>query len=280
MPEFRVAVAQLDAVAGSPQRNLGRIEALLRQLERKVDLVVFPELYLTGYGLGPRLTELAEPPDGAMVGRLADLARRHETALIVGFPERAGSSIYNSAAVIDERGHLAGVHRKIHLFDQERETFAAGQEPVVVQLKSVRVGICICYDLEFPETARMLALKGAELIAVSTANMRPWEEQQDVYCRARAMENQVFLAVANRVGTEGPIEFFGRSAIVGPMGELLVRAPDGREAVVDAVLQPADVDEARKGPVSYLRDRRPERYGLLVQSEKAGNPDRPGFSGL
>jgi len=259
-----VAVAQLDAVPGSPERNLARIEAVLRDLEPRVDLVVFPELYLTGYNLGLRLGSLAEPLDGAMLGCLADMARRHETALIVGFPERAGRSLYNSAAVVDERGRLAGVYRKIHLFDQERETFTAGQDPLVVRLKSVPVGVCICYDLEFPEMARMLALEGAQLIAVSTANMRPWEEHQDVYCRSRAMENQVFVAVANRVGTEGSVEFFGRSVIVGPMGEKLAQAPDGQEAVVAATLRMADVGEARKGAVSYLRDRRPDRYGRLA----------------
>jgi predicted amidohydrolase len=180
----------------------------------------------------------------------------------VGYPERRPDGVYNSVAVVNADGTVRSPYRKIHLFGRECHYFRPGHCYVVQRLAGLTVGVLICYDLEFPECSRALALSGADLIAVSTANMAPYREAQDVYVRARARENQVFVALANRVGREGRTRFVGGSGVWDPQGTGLVHA-DTAERVLIASIDRSAVSRARRA-FSYLRDRRPECYAVIA----------------
>ena len=178
--------------------------------------------------------------------------------------------------LIGRDGRSLANYRKCHLFgDLDRDMFRAGQSPpAVIELDGIRVGLLICYDVEFPEAVRLLALAGADLVAVPTALMDPFEVVARTIVPARAVENQVFLAYANRCGREGDLRYCGLSCVVGPDGADLVRAGRGEELVF------ADLDldrlRAARAPSPYLRDRRPELYAPLADAARPPRERDPG----
>ncbi len=258
---MRIALAQSAGTPGDVAANLAAIERLTGQAAAGgARLVVFPEAFVTGYNVGPeRAAELAEPVDGPSVAAIAALARASGTAILTGYVERtAEGTIHNSAVLVDADGTTRANARKTHLFaDLDRAMYAPGDALALTTLDGLRLGVLICFDVEFPEPVRRLALAGAQLIAVPTALMEPSEFIAETLVPARAAENQVFVAYANRVGTEGDLTYVGRSRVAGPDGALLADAsPDGEEVVL-ADVDPARIDEER-ARFSYLAERRPE----------------------
>ncbi len=239
-------------------------DALDQAAERAAgsDLLVLPELFLTGYNIGAdALRARAEPQDGPHAHHAAEIARRHRVALLYGYPERAiDGALYNSALLVGADGRTLANYRKTHLFgDMERAVFTPGAEPfVLADVAGVRTGILICYDVEFPEAVRGLALRGADLVAVPTALMQPYAFVADIMVRTRAFENQVFLMYANRCGEEPPLHYVGHSCIVGPDGTDLARAGAGSQ-MLSATL---DFDAAAQSRAlnTYLQDRLPRHY--------------------
>jgi len=223
------ALYQATARPGDTAHNLSLLErAAASAATSGARLLVLPELFLSGYRLDERLAVVAEPLDGPSVARLKEISARHELALVVGLPERADGRLYNAAVAIDARGHVAGRYRKIHLFGpDEPRFFTAGTEPCVVDLDGMRVGLAICYDIEFPEVARALVRAGAEMICVPTANMHPYVSVPTTLVRARALENGVPVIYANHCGSCGPLQFTGDSCIVAYDGNDRARAGDG-----------------------------------------------------
>ena len=179
----------------------------------------------------------------------------------MGGPEAVPEGIYNTAFALDATGRLLGRHRKAHLFgDLDRALFVAGEHPfTTVDLHGVRIALCICYDVEFPETVRGAALAGAHLVAVPTAQMEPFRFVAEQLVRARAWENQIYVAYVNHDGSEGDLEYVGRSSIVGPDATVLDAAGHG-EAVLCAEIDPGAVARARvENP--YLTDLRRDLFG-------------------
>jgi len=225
---MRVALCQLP-ISPDPATNLGRVAQAVADADRQgADLAIFPEATLARFGSD--LRGLAQPLDGEFGTGLAKLARDSGMALVVGVFEPAPDNrVYNTAVAYSGSGELVAAYRKIHLFDSlgERESalVAPGSEPVVVDLAGIRAGIATCYDIRFPELARALVARGAELIVVPTA----WaaglfkEEHWVTLVRARAIENTVWLAAAGQVPdpdsppTRAPTGV-GRSMLVDPMG--------------------------------------------------------------
>ncbi len=243
----RIAVYQASAAQGDKAANLERIlRAAGAAGAMGADILVLPELFLTGYNIGRLVHELAEPRTGQSLAAMGAAARQSGCALCVGFPERDGDSVYNAAALIDASGELVCVYRKMHLFgDQEAALFSRGEELVVAGLAHSRVGLAICYDIEFPEVARELKRQCAEVVLVPTANMMPFTQVPTALVRARALENAMTVAYANLCGSEGDMQFTGLSAIVGPDGLDLARAGSS-EALLIAELPSA----ASLGPLS------------------------------
>jgi len=231
-----VALAQLSPRLRGTQENT---ETMCRVVARNAgaDVVVFPELYLSGYTVKD-VEELAIRGDGPEVRAVADIARKHSTALVFGVPERVGSGVANSTFCVDERGALAAVYRKVQIYGgEESEAFVVGDELIVVELCGIRTGLMICFDVEFPEVARSLALAGAELLLTISANMEPFANDHAVFAAARALENGLPHAYVNQVGPgEGGLIFTGGSTIVSPDGEVLARAGSAEEATIGARL--------------------------------------------
>ena len=258
---MRLAVHQTAGTFGDPAANLAALAATAAEAaEAGAELLVLPELWLTGYNLGDRAGELAEAADGASAAAVAETARRHTLAILYGFPERAGDDVYNAAQLIDACGVRRACYRKAHLFGAaETRLFAAGAAAApVVEVAGRRVAILICYDVEFPEAVRRAALDGAEAVLVPTALFQPFDFVARQLVPVRAWENGVYLAYANRCGAEGDLRYVGLSTICGPDGRALAAAGADAE-LLRADLDPAAVAAARTAS-PYLRDRRPRLY--------------------
>jgi predicted amidohydrolase len=221
-------------------------------------------MFLTGYAIGDDIARLAEPADGDSADAIAEIATRHGVAVAYGYPEREGETVHNSAQLISADGTRLANYRKTHLFGCfERDHFTPGVQPVVqAELNGLRVGLMICYDVEFPENVRAHALAGTDLLVVPTAQMHPFQFVAESVVPVRAFENQMYVAYVNRVGPEGEFEFVGLSTLAGPDGIARTRAGRGEELV----LADADPDflAASREANPYLKDRRPGLYGSLV----------------
>ncbi|MQL50729.1 carbon-nitrogen hydrolase family protein [Desulfofundulus thermobenzoicus] len=262
---FILALAQAGAVLYDKDQNIKKAEFLMSEAAAKgARAILFPEMFLTGYMVWDKVTELAESLDGQLIKKLSVLARRFNLMTICGFPEvNPGFLPYNSACIIDADGTVLGAYRKTHLFGNELKYFTPGGDIPVINTSIGKVGVMICYDSEFPEVARVLALQGARLILSPTANMDPYSKYQSVYLKARAMENGVFVAIANTVGTDGTFRFFGQSGVADPTGHLLCFGGSGEEllyAQIDFSLVPP-----RDEGLRYLEHRRPQIYHRLIQ---------------
>ncbi len=269
--DYRIAVCQFEPVFLDKQSNLGRMEDLAqRAVLGGARLVIFPECCVTGYAEGESVVEMARQAEsvkgsdkGVSVQRLEKLSKDLEAQLIVGIPTFVNGSVYNSALhILPDRGVVSS-YSKTHLWGTEGKVFAGGEEFSVRQGPAGLLGFLICYDLEFPEVARVLSLMGAQLLVVCTANMRPWEESQRVYARARAMENCVYVAIANCIGMFGSMNFFGGSIIVDPYGNVLAEAGT-REAVLVADIDLELVKRAAN-ETDYFNKRRTELYDALSE---------------
>jgi len=262
---MKVGIYQCEGVPGSKGKNLAILQRAARgAAEQGAGLIMFPEMFLTGYNIGDTVFNLAESSTGPSAEKAAEIARKTGIALLYGYPERSQEGIYNSALLIDAQGKMLANCRKTHLYgDQENRCFQPGDELVLAELEGLKIGFLICYDVEFPEAARMLAVAGAELIAVPTALMEPYCRTARILVPARALENQVFVAYVNRCGAEGDLDYCGLSCVAGPDGKDVVRAGRTEELLV------ADIDvsaiTAAKGEYPYLGDLRPDLYATRVK---------------
>lgn len=232
---------------------------------QQADILITPEMFLTGYNIGaPAVRAAAQKTDGHVLQQVATLASTHNIAILVGFPELSDDGlIYNSAAFIEPSGATLCVYRKTHLFgDVDRAQFAAGTVlNAPFTYKGWQVAIAICYDIEFPEVARFYAQAGAELILTPTANMAPFHSVTNNMVPVRAQENALYIAYANYVGSEAEFNYFGLSCICGPMGEDVARATSEGEELIVGTISRQDIENARKS-TPYLLDLRSELYTL------------------
>jgi len=228
-----------------------------------VDVLCFPELVTTGYSLGQKWIDVAELIPGPTTEKLGRIASDLGSYLIAGMSERDSQSgrVFDSAVLIDRGGEVAGVYRKVHLWDEERRFFTPGNEFKVFSTDVGAVGIGICYDLEFPETSRILALGGAEMIFFPAAEMRPFENHVDNFLRSRAAENGVFVCMSNMIGREAQTVFFGHSQIVSPDCRVMARAR-GSPGLATARLDLRSIARERRR-LPYLQQRMPAAYGAL-----------------
>ncbi|MBI3578904.1 MAG: acyltransferase [Ignavibacteriales bacterium] len=232
---MRVAIVQTNPIFGDVKANVDRALATMQHVE--ADLFVLPELFNTGYNFisTEEVGNLAETPDGYTFKRLAEFATKKTCYVVYGFAEKA-EKIFNSAALVGPAGPI-GVYRKVHLFNRENLFFAHGKSGFpVFDLPFGKIGIMICFDWIYPESARTLALKGAQLIVHPSNLVLPYCPDAMV---TRCLENRVFAATANRVGIEDRggfnLSFIGTSEIVSPRGEILKRlsADKSEVGVVD-----------------------------------------------
>lgn len=262
--KLTIAGLQSAGIPGCIKANLAELEDAARTAAQAgADLLITPELFLTGYDIGDQIFEFCESDLLLSVRRIAS---KHGIALIAGAPEKASGTraCYNTAFFIDASGELLGRHRKAHLFgDLDRDRFVAGDETyTIVDFGGVRVAMMICYDVEFPEAVRAAALDGAHLIAVPTAQMAPFEFVAEQLVRVRAWENQVYVAYVNHDGAESDTIYVGRSAIIAPDATVLASVGSGNSLLYATVDTDFVAAEQRRNP--YLLDRRPNLYRALT----------------
>ena len=227
--EFRVACAQMDIALGDKEVNFETAVQMVKEAaSRKVDVLVLPELFTTGYCL-EKANELGESPNGHSIELLRDLAGRFRIFLVAGsILEKRGQEIFNTCHLIGKDGKLLGFYDKVQLFPpfDENRYLSAGLETPIFKTGFGIFGVMICFDLRFPELARTLAVNGAQVIfcpaEFPTERIAVWA----TLLRARAIENQVFVVGCNRVGSDGKHVFGGRSAIINPEGVTLSQAYD------------------------------------------------------
>jgi predicted amidohydrolase len=277
-----VACCQLAPVLGDPAANRELAAAAISEAAGQgAAIVVLPELMSSGYVFESKAeaAACAEPADGETVGVWARLAADHGIVIVGGFCEAAGGDVSNSAALVDRSG-LCGVYRKAHLWDNERRWFSAGSTaPPAVETEFGRIGMMICYDLEFPEWVRLPALDGAQLLC-APANWpdspRPAGERpaEVVRVQAGAAVNRVFIAACDRTGEERGVDWVGGSVIVDVDGWPLASAFRATGSVSDTIYAACQLGDAMNKKIgasnNVQTDRRPELYGRICERGVAG----------
>lgn len=254
--------------AASADEALARLDATAALARAQgADLLVCPEMSLTGYGIGAaRVQALAEPADGPLAQAVARIARRHRLAVVYGYAELNGPHTpFNAAQCVGPDGRAMANYRKTHRFgDLDRQQFSPGDRaPQVFEWRGWRLGLLICYDVEFPETVRLLALQGADAVLVPTANMRAYDEVPHLLVPARACENRLYMAYANACGEEPGLVYGGLSTLAAPDGAVLAQAGRDEELLVTR-LERGALKAAQAG--SQLPHRRTDLYGGLLES--------------
>lgn len=261
---FKVGILQFEPELLKKEKNLEQIKKLLEPVS--ADLIVLPELAVSGY-LFQSFEELKKVAEDSQSGPTAkffrELARQNDTSYVVGFAEKEADRFYNSAMLINPDGEIF-VYRKTHLFCEEKRWFEPGNSGlnVFTAKKGVRVGMMICFDWIFPESARTLALRGAQIIAHPANLVLPWCQQAMI---TRSLENRVFSITANRIGTEknerAELTFTGMSQIISANGEILFRCGESQKTAHVVEIYPQQADDKMITDLNHAwRDRRPDMY--------------------
>jgi predicted amidohydrolase len=251
---MRVGFVQINSKLSDVEGNINKAFRLVGK--KKVDLLVLPELFNTGYNFRSRreLAKVAEPiPQGPTTQTIREFSKRDGTMIVAGIAERNGHGFYNSAVVV-KGGKYLGTYRKVHLFYNEKRFFKPGNEFKVFG----KIGVMICFDWIFPESARTLMLKGAEVVAHPSNLVMP-------HCpdsmKTRALENHVYVVTADRVGVERGLRFIGQSQIVSPRGRIIYRASATREeCIVKGINLSWAHDKSVTPRNDLVKDRVPRAY--------------------
>lgn len=265
----KLALAQMSSKRGDKQENLQRMEKMISESkDLSAELVIFPELCVTGYANRDQVYELAETVPGPTTEKMEIMVRQKNLHVIFGIPEissKTKGTLYNTAVFIGPDG-LIGKYRKMalptHSVFEEKRYFRLGYEAAAFSTRLGNVGLCICYDLFFPEVIRLTRLKGAQLIVCISASPAVRKEYFEILTAARAIENTAYLAYVNLVGIEEGLQFWGGSRLVSPTGKVLAKAKYDEP---DLVLCDVDFGDLRPAEafIPTLRDLRPELFDQL-----------------
>ena len=261
---MKVAAAQISCSLGDPNSNLLKVRDFSRRArEAGVELIVFPEMTDTGYAMSVIQSHASSWNSGFVPG-LQEIAAKLSIAIVCGVSEQDGASIYNSQVFVDQRGQIAAKYRKTHLYAvapvEEQKCFVSGDTFSSFALGSLRFGFSICYDLRFPEMYRKLVVEqNVGAFIVSSAWPFPRLEHFQTLTLARAIENQSYVIVSNRVGKDDELWFCGSSAIIDPRGVAVASASADREELIEADLS-EDLVLSVRGRVKSLAHRRQDLY--------------------
>jgi len=267
--KIKIALAQTSCKRENKAENLAKMEkATTKAKKQNADLVIFPELSLTGYVVRDQIYELAETIPGQSTKIIENLAKKTKTHIVFGMPElseKTQSTIYNTAVLVGPEGFI-GKYRKMYLpthsVFEEKRYFRPGYQTAVFDTKLGKIGLIICYDIFFPEVSRLTRLKGAQLIVCISASPAVRRAFFETLTVARAIENTAFLAYVNLVGIEDGLQFWGGSRLVGPNGKVLAQAKLDEEDLVICDIDYADIRPVETF-VPTLRDLRPELFDKL-----------------
>jgi len=263
---MKIAAAQISCRLGDFDANVGKVGHFAARAKRSgAELVIFPEMTDTGYSM-PVIEKHARAWKNGAVCELEKVAKENSIAIVAGISDRDGDSIFNAQVLVDSKGEILAKYRKTHLVTaaplDERVCLSPGNEFITCEVNRFKVGLSICYDLRFPEMARTLVVKhGANVIVNSSAWPAVRGEHLRILALARAVENQSYFVIANRVGTDDGVSFFGSSMIIDPSGKLLAGASSDREELIEAEISKQVIEEVRNG-VAVFAHRRGELYNV------------------
>lgn len=267
-----VALGQISCKPGDKQGNLKRIEKMaLRAHKEGADLLIVPELSLTGYVVRDQIYELAEEIPGESTRHMQRIAKNTDLHIVFGMPElskNAKATLFNASVLVNSNG-VVGKYRKMYLpthsVFEEKRYFRPGYQPAAFSTDLGKIGLIICYDIFFPEVARLARLEGAQLIVCISASPGMRRAFFEVLATARAIENTAYLAFVNLSGIQDGLQFWGGSRLVGPSGKILVQAKYDEE---DFVLHEIDYAELKSVEpfVPTLKDLRPELFDRLKKA--------------
>jgi predicted amidohydrolase len=269
---FKIALAQISCRQADKAENLRQIKDTVAKAKKHgAELVIFPELSLTGYVVRDEVYQLAERIPGPSVGFMEDVARKNNAHVVFGMPEIADgteATLHNSAVLIGPEGFIGKYHKMYlptHSIFEEKRYFRPGYQTAVFDTQLGKLGFIICYDVYFPEVTRLTRLKGAQLIICISASPGIRRSFFEALTVARAIENTAFLAFVNLAGIEDGLQFWGGSRLVGPNGRILVQAKYDED---DLVMGEVDYREMRpiEAFVPTLKDLRPELFDQLKES--------------
>ncbi len=259
--KLTVSLGQMNVQLGQPVKNLESVQKVTAvSSQNSADLIVFPELWSTGYDL-ENAAAYATPTDQGVFQQIAELARSNNIHMLGSNLSLMGEGQFgNTAVFFNNHGKSIGEYSKIHLFRlmNEEQFLTSGHTGTVVDTPWGKAGIAICYDLRFPELFRQYALAGAKIVFIPAEWPHPRLMHWQTLLRARAIENQMFVVACNRVGRSKETDFFGHSCVIDPWGEVLVEGGE-EEGVLTAVIDTDLVDEVRTR-IPVFEDRRPEIY--------------------
>jgi len=267
--EVNVALAQISCKVGDKKFNINKMVKHIKKAKKKdAKLVIFPELSLTGYIIRDLAYELAEPIEWPSVRLLEEVAKKERVYIVFGIVERsekAHAVIYNTAVLLGPEGFV-GKYQKMYLpthsIFEEKRYFRPGYQASVFDTDIGKVGLMICYDVFFPEVARMLRLNGSQLTICISASPAVRRKFFEVLTVARAMENTTYLAYVNLVGIEDGLQFWGGSRLIAPNGSIISQAKYDEEDQVIGRVDYADLERTETF-VPTLRDLRPEFFETL-----------------
>ncbi|QDR80317.1 carbon-nitrogen family hydrolase [Sporomusa termitida] len=257
---MKIAMLQMEIVAGDVAGNKNKGLALVEEAADKADVIILPEIWTTGYAL-KNVAQAAEHIDGPLMTQLAGIARKHHVNIIAGsVPVSRNGRTYNTTMVIDRQGTIINSYEKVHLFSMygEEHFFAPGTKLGLLSLDKMTAGVAICYDLRFPELFRSLALQGAQAVFVPAGWPAARGHHWRTLVQARAIENHLYICAVNCVGEHKGSPFYGHSLLVDPEGVIIAEGDD-RETIIYGEIDPARVAGARKDMLTFA-DRRPDLY--------------------
>jgi predicted amidohydrolase len=270
--KFCIALAQISCEQGNKEKNLETIRENVAKAKREgAQLVIFPELSLTGYVVRDQIYELAERIPGPSTRFVEELAKESNLHIVFGMPEaseKAQATLYNSAILVGPKGVIGKYHKMYlptHSVFEEKRYFRPGYQVAVFDTKLGKIGLVICYDIYFPEVTRLTRLNGAQLIVCISASPGIRRSFFETLTTARAIENTAFLAYVNMAGIEDGLQFWGGSRMIGPGGRIIAQAKYDEEDFVVAEVDYADAKSV-EAFVPTLRDLRPELFDKLKQS--------------
>lgn len=249
---MKIGLVQYSQIWEDPEKNIEKLNSLLQKDKRTEDLLIFPEMTLTGFTM--QSEKFAEEIDGIGTRYFMDLAAKLRKHILAGIIERDGDKVYNSLVHFDNKGLITARYRKIHLFSlaEEEKNYTPGKEKIITKIGETRTGLSICYDLRFPELYRYYAKQGTDFIV----DIASWPvkriEHWKALLKARAIENQCYVAGVNRVGEDAYHQYNGSSIVYNPMGEIIAFS-ENNEKIIQAELDFDYLEKVRKG-FGFLND--------------------------
>jgi len=274
--KHKIAIAQFKACENRKE-NIKKAEKFIKEASKEgAKLILFPEMsfdiFFPRFRADMKHFNLAEPIPGPMVEIFKDIAEKEKIAVVFNmFEEEMAGEYYDCTPVISKEGKYLGKSRMMHIaelpnYNEKYYYWQGNSDYPVFDMNGFKIGIAICYDRHFPEQMRILTLKGADLILVPTAtSIDEFKNIWEIEMQAASVTNQVYIAVSNRIGTEGNLKFFGKSFATSPTGNILAMASEDNEEVLFFDLDKQAIKKARQ-KLPFLRDRRVETYSYLLKS--------------